>query len=418
MDKVQVIQAKAKKELSKAHSNAEIIWSFIDKEIEQPEALLHYCGNPVIYPNTNIVIQGKTGSHKSRFAAALGSLILMQKSGRKMYGFSKENDWKVPVLYVDTERNKTEQLPMMLKALVEQTGLEKEELKDCFTILPLSESPRNLRLKILGEEINRLNAKQTHEYPLVVILDVVSDFSSDFNSVAETNSISDIMSYANSKFGSTIISIIHENPGEGEKARGHLGTELSNKASTIFQISEVKLMDGVFRLKMLKSRTTPLYGEVLLKFDSVANNLVVITDESIRSKVLDFDIFKLGKALSDNEFETIGRIELIGYLEKALSWKTRKIEDKLKRFVNEEIRFDSSHGPSILIKERAREVIYRRIAADLPQSNEDSADNEWNPFSEQFGSESIEFEPEVEEFGEDDYYEDDYCENEMKFHNY
>src|SRR5687768_6004380 len=105
-----------------AQQNAEIVWSLVDEEIPEPKALLNYQNKPVIFNNTNIVIQGKPGTHKSRFAAALISLFLSDEIGKQLYGFSKESDLPCSALYIDTERNKNHQLPLMLKQIIKDTG--------------------------------------------------------------------------------------------------------------------------------------------------------------------------------------------------------------------------------------------------------------------------------------------------------
>ncbi len=351
-------------ELTLADTNAEHVWSLVDQDIQPPEALLNYSNEPVIFKNSTVLIQGKTGTHKSRFAAALVSLLLSDDMQMMRYGFSKQIPSYSPVIYIDTERDKKHQLPLMVKQLIRDTGISKESLRKRLILLPLSEVSRDLRLNVLGKKVTHLNDQKPEDKSLVIVLDVISDFARDFNSVEATNRINDALNYANSKFDVTFITIIHENPGEGEKARGHLGSELTNKASTIFQIAGVKGMPGTFRIKMLKSRITPLYDEVLLKFDPVSNNLQIVTDEDILARSQDPEAFKLGLALAKKMFATIERKELIEYLEGELHWKERKIEDKLKLFVENAVQFETIFGPKILVKERGKRVVYKKVQVE------------------------------------------------------
>jgi len=59
-------------------------------------------------------------------------------------------------------------------------------------------------------------------------------------------------------FNATFICVIHENPGFNNKARGHLGTEIRNKASYQIQIAkEAKENDPsteVFKISYKKIR--------------------------------------------------------------------------------------------------------------------------------------------------------------------
>lgn len=348
--------------LKLAISNADLIWSLVDSEIQKPEPLLCYKNEPVIFQNSTILIQGKTGTHKSRFAAALISLLISPDPHFEMYGFSKGSNSSNPVLYIDTERDKKVQLPLMIQQLLKDTNLSKADLKARIFLLPLAEIFREQRIFVMGKQIRELCELNETKDSLVIVTDVISDLTKDFNSVEATNLINDVLNIANSKFNVTFITIIHENPGEGEKARGHLGTELTNKASTIFQISEVKNMKHVFRIKMLKSRTTERYDEVLLKFDPIANNLKLVTDDEMISKASDPELYKLGLALANKGYEPLERLDLISYLEQELKWKERKIEGKLKAMVDKKVPFETIFGSSILTKERGKKLIYKIIA--------------------------------------------------------
>ncbi len=120
------------------------------------------------------------------------------------------------------------------------------------------------------------------------------------------------------------------------------------------------------------SRNTPKYDEILLKFDPKLNNLTIVTDDDILAKASDPEAFKLGLALAKKMFQTIERKELLEYLEKDLRWSIRKIEDKLKKFVDNEIEFETALGPTILTKERGQSTVYKMVALDLVKSPEDN----------------------------------------------
>ena len=145
-----------KNTLRKAIENAEHIWKLLDEEIEEPVSMINYQGNPLIYENTLIMVQGKEGTHKSRLAAALATLFV-SKDPDLILGFSKTIDLQIPILYIDTERNKHHQLPVMLKQILKDSKLTKEELKSKFTILPFSEIMRNDRLEVMAEQYKELN---------------------------------------------------------------------------------------------------------------------------------------------------------------------------------------------------------------------------------------------------------------------
>ena len=68
-------------EFDKAKKDADIVWRLVSSELEEPEALLNYKGNPVIFKNSTVMIQGQTGTHKSRLATSLVSLLVSKDPG-------------------------------------------------------------------------------------------------------------------------------------------------------------------------------------------------------------------------------------------------------------------------------------------------------------------------------------------------
>ena len=346
-------------EFDKAKKDADIVWRLVSSELEEPEALLNYKGNPVIFKNSTVMIQGQTGTHKSRLATSLVSLLVSKDPGLNLLGFTKATLDHPIIIYIDTERNIKYSLPIAIRQVLNESGLDVETLRKQFNILPLVNVTRTYRTETMGkqfQEINNINGQKNH---FVVFLDIVSDFIPDFNNVIGSLQLTDLLNTASNSFDLTFVVVLHENPG-GEKARGHLGTELSNKASTILQISQSEVNE-VFKLKIRKSRSTEKYSEVLLKFDPTVNNLRVVDDEKLGLEASDPDMIKLCTALGNKEFTSIERQALIEYLIYSLRWSQRKIEDKLKKLVSEGIKFESLFGIAILTKNRRKTTEYERV---------------------------------------------------------
>jgi hypothetical protein len=359
--------------LKTAQSEAEKVWELIDKEIEMPAAILEYKGNPLLFKNSVVLIQGKTGTHKSRLAASLVSLLVSNIPSRQLADFSRVSDEKFNVIYVDTERNYNHQLPLMVLQLLKETGLTKDQLKEFFTLLPLSTTRRQLRVEVMGEQFKELIKERDKAARLdyVIVVDIVSDLVGDFNSVIDTNSINDIL-VKTLALGVTFILILHENPGQTEKARGHLGTELTNKAGTILQIAETP-SPTVYKMKILKSRMTEKYESVYLKFDPESNNLVVV-DENDRDLVTeDRYLSQICKALYEKNFAQISRVDLLAFLKRRIRIGERKLEDKLKYLVENKVRFGDDFKEVVLMKTRDKEVTYSLVDADLPDAPTEDA---------------------------------------------
>ena len=68
--------------------------------------------NPVFFPKTINVIQGKAGVHKSRLAETIcASLLKKTDCNNDLLGFKTNLLTRYAICYVDTERNLSEQLP-------------------------------------------------------------------------------------------------------------------------------------------------------------------------------------------------------------------------------------------------------------------------------------------------------------------
>ncbi len=134
-------------------------------------------------------------------------------------------------MYIDTERNKHHQLPLMLKQILLDSKLTKEELKSKFTILPFSEISRVDRLEVMGAQYRDLKSSIT-ESPnntLIIILDIVSDFILDFNNTANDLSADRSLKFKHQRIQYYLHGSIARKSGVSDKARGHLGTELAEQ---------------------------------------------------------------------------------------------------------------------------------------------------------------------------------------------
>lgn len=347
------LQERVRKAYELSKENAEYVWSLLDEEIKQPDALVKLMEEDLIYPNSIIMIQGKEGTHKSRLAAALTSLLISDCPDDTNMGFRKADSNQYQVLYLDTERNKTQQLPMMLQQIHRNLGIEKSELRKRLTIAPLSELGRNERITVMGQYFQNIPKKESET--VIIVIDIVSDFISDFNNLVQSNQFLDLINSASGKISITFIVVIHENPGASEKARGHLGTELANKASTVLQISSASESGNLFKLHVKKSRLTAKGKTLYLKFDPITSNLVPASDDEITEGVKDLELSRLIDFFQEEPpFHEITRAELLSRITKQLRISERTAETKLKIMVEHKIEFDIFNGADRVYLEKSR----------------------------------------------------------------
>src|SRR5690606_34054536 len=112
---------KTKQNLNKILESQEIIKVAKSKQITFSDPVLWQKENPVIYPKTINVIQGKAGVHKSRLAETIcASLLKRPNTHTDLLDFHTDKFKHYAVVYVDTERNLSDQLPYALQQRSEE----------------------------------------------------------------------------------------------------------------------------------------------------------------------------------------------------------------------------------------------------------------------------------------------------------
>jgi len=277
----------------------------------------------VIFPNTINAIQGQTGAHKSRFAERIVSAILKrQNCDNELLGFERLDLLaRYHVLYVDTERNIKEQFPAALQSMQVNAGYTKEADPMNFHFISLLMTDRRERFNTLNEYITHL--RTTVDAPLIVVLDVLSDCVQDFNKVDASMEIIDMMGQMINNHDVTFLCILHENP-RSDKMRGHLGTELSNKSSTVMQVAFEKDAanddTNIVKVKFIKCRSTKRHQLFYMKYCEQVHGLVIAEPNEVS------ELFNSRKHKAANE-DIIDHLEM--YLGDGCEMKRIDLLDKL-----------------------------------------------------------------------------------------
>jgi hypothetical protein len=340
------------------------------KDVKFSRPVLLHGENAVIFPHTINVIQGQAGVHKSRLAEMICSAFLkLNGCNNELLGFKRNNfDANHTVVYVDTERNLTEQVPFALQSIQLKAGYNKEEHPSNFDYISLLQVSRKDRFKVLNEYLNLLKKKTSN--PLFIVLDVSTDCIEDFNKTDKSMELIDLMNVAINEHDVIFLCLIHENP-KSDKARGHFGTELMNKASTVMQVGFEKDSSqndtNIIRVKYLKCRSTGRHTPFHIKYCEDAKGLVLADESEISSivnnrkhKASNEDIIEfLEMYLGDNS--AISRRELLDKLCKDFKASQRTIESRLSEIIasSSEV-LNNEAVPCILVKEvKEKEVFYK-----------------------------------------------------------
>lgn len=259
----------------------------------------------IIRRGTLVGIQGRFGSHKSRFGEMLASLILSNQRDHNGHflGYSKNPLERIALVYIDTERNTKEELPVTIQGIRRKAGFDPFNDVTSFYYTSIKTIERKSRLDAVKDYLQYVRTQT--DLHIFCVLDVLTDCVSDFNDAKDSLALCDFLNNLCENENATILCIIHENPGS-EKARGHLGTELANKASTFFQIGFVRDSQGndtdIIRLRYLKVRSIKRPESLYLTYSPDVEGLILAPAEmmdSIAGSNRRFDAEDIAEMLED-----------------------------------------------------------------------------------------------------------------------
>ena len=307
------------------------------------------------------LVKGKAKSKKSFFinmaiAAAVGKGLLQNK----LRSLLKDNFNKV--LYFDTEQSKYH-VQKAVKRICTQIGVG---IPSNLNTYGLRKSSPSERLKLVEYAI-----ENTPNLGFVVI-DGIRDLITSINDEAEASNIASKLLKWTEEYNIHIVVVLHENPGS-DKARGHIGTELMNKAETVIALQVDKYDEnvstvsaGFCRNKSFKPFAFEITDDGLPKIieDYVIQSkskkgFDVLTLDPIDKFQLLKEVFKNGEGFQYSELVTQIRI----VLDKKYQGTKGKGENKIKEVITTSKKdgwlIQSGYGQRLYIRETIRLVIHR-----------------------------------------------------------
>ncbi len=194
------------------------------------------------------VIKGAAKSRKSFLVAIAISAAICDKSILGNINSSLRNQ-NLDILYFDTEQTKRDVLKAA-KRIVKITNKEQYLRSNVRTF-----AIRGMSIKERLVFINQAIAKYDNNLGLVII-DGIRDLVYDINSPQEASQISDHLLKWTEEKNTHIITVLHSNK-TNNNLRGHLGTELMNKAETVLNVEKSKKNPEVSIVTCEESRNLP-----------------------------------------------------------------------------------------------------------------------------------------------------------------
>ena len=186
----------------------------LEEPLQEIKPIYAIEGIPIFTRGNLSVISGKAKSRKSFLISLLATRMM-------------DDDTNCRILLFDTEQQRT---------LVVKTAkrihrlLEWDEFKNNgrLKVFAMREASTRERVDFIFSVIDKLK-------PDFVFVDGARDLAADFNNLSECSELVGKLMRFSSMYNCHICLVLHENK-SADTLRGHLGTELANKAETVLQV--------------------------------------------------------------------------------------------------------------------------------------------------------------------------------------
>ena len=202
------------------------------------------------------------GLQKSRKSSLLSSFVASSLGGQRQLGFLQDPQGR-DIIFLDTEQTYAEHWRMH-KRILRQGGVRSEP--DNYYAWTIGDEIRTDMLAFLDYVIEK------HKNIGMLCLDGIVDLCEDY--MDSTSSI-ELVTYIRrkaSKYNLLLVTVLH-NARSTREARGHLGTELLNKAkATIYVEKDPELDHSTVTFKYLREKSPPSFD---FKHEDGTGNLIL-----------------------------------------------------------------------------------------------------------------------------------------------
>jgi hypothetical protein len=235
----------------------------------KPKSIIELKGVPILQEGTILSIKsqakvGKTSHCEAIISSFLANGKTLDDLGYKttLYGYRQK------ILFIDTEQSSFES----------QNSYNRIAKRCCFD---LDQEKPNQMDNLIHVNFKTLNCTEKYETLIrflednddigIVIIDVVTDFAEDIMDNKDARKFIDVINRINSQVG--IVVSIHTNQGNqtngnvSTKARGHIGSELERKSSSVLELIKGK-------------QGNPNYVNIALNRIGIENNDIVAYEYS------------------------------------------------------------------------------------------------------------------------------------------
>ncbi|GAA3522305.1 bifunctional DNA primase/helicase [Aquimarina addita] len=368
------------KYLAALKQTQQVLKETMAKDIVEIPTLLSHKDEGVIFSQSINIIQGKSGTHKSRLAQTICSAFLKKENcNNELLAFTRNPDKPCFVCYVDTERNLANQFPKALQEIQVDAGYDITEDPRNFAYTSLVNTKRSDRYKALCDFIIYVQKDVQKEEHLIIVLDVVSDCIMDFNNTQNSLDLIDMLNTTINKQDVTFIAVIHENPHPNDKkARGHLGSEMLNKSTVTFRMAfeneKQETPDDLIVIHFPKNRNGKKPKPSHIEFCEATKRLVLASNDRIKQvqsvKNNKGNLGEIIEFLSSYVTGVVSGKTMVADLCQTFSCGNRTMRERLKELCSNYYEIpDANNVPCSLVKtQKGREVFYQLEKIENPVS--------------------------------------------------
>lgn len=188
-----------------------------------------------------------TGKPKSKKTFNVSAIVASALSGKEVLKYKADlPPCKNRVLYIDTEQSKFH-CHKVLHRILTLAGLPTDQENDRIEFFVLREYTPDQRRDII-----RWALHEEKDIGLVII-DGIRDLIHDINSPSESLDIINELMRWSSYYELHIHTVLHLNKGD-DNTRGHIGTELNNKAETVLLVEKDKSNGDISKVSAMHIR--------------------------------------------------------------------------------------------------------------------------------------------------------------------
>lgn len=188
-----------------------------------------------------------TGKAKSKKTFNVSALVAASLANGQVLNYRANlPEGKRRILYVDTEQSRFH-CHNVLERILRLAGLPTSCDSENLDFICLREYSPVVRMQVIDFAL-----EQDGGYGLVII-DGIRDLMLDINNAAESVAVINKMMEWSSRYNLHIHCVLHLNKGDNN-VRGHIGTEMGNKAETVLVISKSDLNPQISEVRALHIR--------------------------------------------------------------------------------------------------------------------------------------------------------------------